>query len=114
MNVVLSLCCLLAVSPQIVIEAARHWLQQDPTRNSFHRVVFSSKANASLVDKIMRGTFPLFPSATSNRGSYCSSMDTQSLEGDGRLASGSADIDMGRRDSMFSEDGDQGGATKTS
>ncbi len=59
------------VSPHIVIEAARHWLQQQNNkRDVFERVVFSSKANTVLVEKLMHQYFPLFPSATRDSGNH--------------------------------------------
>ena len=56
------------VSPHMIIEAVRHWLQQDIKRNIFDRVVFSSKANTSLVEKFMHASFPLYPSASRDSG----------------------------------------------
>ncbi len=53
-----------AVSPQIIIDAVRNWLQQDIKRNIFDRVVFSSKANSSLVEELMHISFPLYPCDT--------------------------------------------------
>ena len=52
----------------MVIDTVRNWLQQDAKHDIFDRVVFSSKANVSLVEKFMHSSFPLFPSATRNSG----------------------------------------------
>jgi hypothetical protein len=51
----------------MVIDAVRNWMQQDMNRNVFDRVVFSSKANSSLVEKLMHNSFPLY--LTTNRDS---------------------------------------------
>lgn len=57
------------MSPHIVIDAVRNWLQQDIKRNIFDRVIFSSKANTSLVETFMNTSFPLYPSASRDSGS---------------------------------------------
>lgn len=67
------------VSPQLVIESVRNWMQQDMSRSTFQRVIFSSKANCSLVEHIMRTTFPLYPTAAS-RDSGSSYADVQNSE----------------------------------
>lgn len=36
-------------------------MQQDLSRNTFQRVVFSSSANCALVENLMSSTFPLHP-----------------------------------------------------
>ncbi len=82
----------------MVIEAVRCWLQQDLSKNTFQKVLFSSKANADLVEAIMKKTFPLFPSVSSSRGSYTSSVDGVSVDD-------CTSTDLGKRDSVFSEDG---------
>ena len=63
------------VSPHIIIDAVRSWLQQDSKKYEFVRVVFSSKANASLVEKQMHTSFSLFPSARQNDGSFIGSIE---------------------------------------
>lgn len=70
--------CIVTVSPHIIIDAVRNWLQQDIERIVFNRVVFSSKANSTLVEKFMHISFPLFPSAT--RDSDSSFTDPQAIE----------------------------------
>lgn len=44
-------------------------MQQDVNRNVFDRVIFSSKANSSLVEKLMHESFPLYPTTTRDSGS---------------------------------------------
>lgn len=69
------------VSPHIVIEAVRQWLQQDIKRNIFDRVVFSSKANTALVENFMHTSFPLYPSASRNSfGSLNETLHEQSSD----------------------------------
>ena len=63
------------VSPHIVIDAVRNWLQLDTRGNVFDRVVFSSKANSSQIEKIVQNSFPLYPSA--GRDSGCSFTDLE-------------------------------------
>ena len=70
---------MIIVSPHLVIEAVRNWMQQDVSRNTIQRVVFSSKANCTLVEQIMRNSFPLYPKA-SCRDSGISYTDVQSNE----------------------------------
>ena len=42
-----------------MIKAVRHWMQEDMSRNTFQRVIFSSSANSILVESIMCATFPI-------------------------------------------------------
>ena len=51
------------------MDAVRHWLQRDIKRKIFDRVIFSSKANSSLVEGLMHTSFPLYPLATRDSGS---------------------------------------------
>jgi len=63
------------VSPGLVVEAVRHWMQQDMSGNTFQRVVFSSSANAALVESIMCSMFP--PSKVTDRGGASLSSETR-------------------------------------
>ena len=57
----------------------------------------------------MRKTFPLYPSASSNRESFTSSVDVYSLDSETKLTNGTTDSDISKRDSVFSEEGEQKG-----
>ena len=57
------------VSPHLIIDAVRNWMQQDMNRNVFDRVIFSSKANSNLVVKLMHESFPLYPTTSRDSGS---------------------------------------------
>lgn len=48
-----------AVSPHLILEAVRQWLQQGANGSTFERVVFSAKANISLIERHMDDYFPL-------------------------------------------------------
>ena len=49
------------VSPYCIIEAVRLWLQQESNSSKLDRVIFSARANLSIVEKFMQDCFPLFP-----------------------------------------------------
>ena len=80
-----------------MIEAVRHWLQQDIKGNVFNRVVFSSKANSALVEKFMLTAFPLYPSASRDSGSSFSDVQNQGVVE-------AATVELGSEDSQTSED----------
>ena len=50
------------VSPHIIIETVRLWLQEDQNGGKFERVVFLAKANVGLVEMFLKKFFPLQPS----------------------------------------------------
>lgn len=54
-------------------------MQQDVSRNTVQRIIFSSKTNCALVEQIMRNSFPLYPTASS-RDSGLSYTDVQGSE----------------------------------
>lgn len=51
------------MSPHIIIEAVRLWLQEDQNSASFERIVFAARANVALIEKCMEQYFPLQPDA---------------------------------------------------
>ena len=57
----------LAVSPHLIIKAARQWLHEGTNGSKFERIVFSAKANLSLIEKHMDDYFPLQPFASHDR-----------------------------------------------
>ena len=56
-----------AVSPHLIVEAARQWLHEGTNGSKFERIVFSAKANRSLIEKHMDDYFPLQPFASHDR-----------------------------------------------
>ena len=57
----------LIVSPHLIVEAARQWLHEGTNGSKFQHIVFSAKANRSLIEKHMDDYFPLQPFATHDR-----------------------------------------------
>ena len=51
----------LTVSPHLILEAVRQWLHEGTNGSKFERVVFSAKANLSLMERHMDDYFPLQP-----------------------------------------------------
>lgn len=52
------------VSPHLVLEAVRQWLHEGTNGTRFEKIVFSAKANVSLIEKHMDDYFPLQPFAS--------------------------------------------------
>ena len=71
------------VSPQPVIESVRYWMQHDISKHAIQRVIFSSKTNSPLMERIMRSSFPLFPLAScrASCSSYSDIQNSDSLVG---------------------------------
>lgn len=55
------------MSPHLIVEAARQWLHEGTNGSKFQRIVFSAKANRSLIEKHMDNYFPLQPFASHDR-----------------------------------------------
>ena len=55
------------MSPHLIVEAARQWLHEGTNGSKFERIVFSSKANRSLIEKHLDDYFPLQPFASHDR-----------------------------------------------
>lgn len=93
---------IISVSPHIVIDTVRNWLQQDVKQNLFDRVIFSSKANVSLVEKFMYASFPLFPSATRvSGGSFTQEPHKNGIES---LQNGSVEPESGEQPIVDEQD----------
>lgn len=55
------------MSPHLILEAARQWLHEGTNGIKFERIVFSAKANRSLIEKHLDDYFPLQPFAGHDR-----------------------------------------------
>ena len=53
-----------SVSPHLILEAVRQWLHEGTNGGKLERIVFSAKANISLIEKHMDDYFPLLPFAS--------------------------------------------------
>ena len=70
-----------SVSPHLIVEAARQWLNEATNGSKLERVVFSAKANCSLVEKHMDDYFPLQPFASHGRTESEASESDKTKEG---------------------------------
>lgn len=68
-------------------------MQQDMKQNVFDRVVFSSKANSSLVEKLMHDSFPLYLSATRDSGGSFTDAERSHEDGAGLIQTEPAEIE---------------------
>lgn len=55
------------MSPHLIVEAARQWLHEGTNGSKFERIVFSAKANRSLIEKHLDDYFPLQPFTSHDR-----------------------------------------------